>query len=325
MADIHQLKIPIPDNPLEYNNAYLVKTGAGSLLIDTGWNSDEAFSALHSQVERAGVSLGDIQTIVITHAHPDHSGLVGRLEQPTQAEVVMHQAEADFLASLGGGFESGMREKERWLLMNGAPDDLRQNLERITLASRALFPPLPKKLRLLRGGERLTLGDCDFEVIWTPGHAPGHICLYEPARRIFFSGDHVLLDISPNVSMNDPNGSNPLADYLASLNKIISLPVDIVYPGHGEPFACLARRAQELLDHHEARQNAILATFNGKPQTAYQVATLIPWSVAPRWEDIPRFHRRMAVTETIAHLELLAANDVLTRSLTGGLYYYSQA
>ncbi len=325
MTDIHQLKIPIPNNPLEYNNAYLVKTGEGSLLIDTGWNSDEAFAALRSQVENAGVPLSDLKVIAITHAHPDHYGLVGRLKQGSQAEVLMHRLEGDFLASLDGGRERGLQEMERWLAMNGAPDDLSRNLERMTQASRSLFPPVPKNLRLLQGGEHLPLGDYNFEVIWTPGHAPGHICLYEPGRRIFFSGDHVLPDISPNVSMNDPNGPNPLVGYLASLKRVISLSVDIVYPGHGEPFAGLAQRAQELLDHHQDRQKAILATFNGKPQTAYQIAALIPWSVAPRWEDIPRFHRRMAVTETISHLELLAAAGVLTRSLAGGFYFYSQA
>src|SRR5512133_3438704 len=99
LPNVHQLRIPIPDNPLGFINAYLVKADEGSLLIDTGWNSDEAFEALQGQLAEAGVTFKDLKYIAITHVHPDHYGLVGRVEKHTQAKLILHEAERSLLYS----------------------------------------------------------------------------------------------------------------------------------------------------------------------------------------------------------------------------------
>src|SRR5690242_11596456 len=93
LPGVHRLKVPIPGNPLGYINTYLIRSDEGSLLIDTGWNTDEAFAALAIQFAEAGVSFADLRYIIITHVHPDHYGLVGRLTQHTNAELVLHERE----------------------------------------------------------------------------------------------------------------------------------------------------------------------------------------------------------------------------------------
>jgi glyoxylase-like metal-dependent hydrolase (beta-lactamase superfamily II) len=92
---IYQLKIPIPDNPLEATNIYLLQRDKGYTLIDTGWDSNTAFNSLNRQLAEVGVGLPDISQIVITHAHFDHFGLAGRVKEISGAKIYMHTLEQE--------------------------------------------------------------------------------------------------------------------------------------------------------------------------------------------------------------------------------------
>jgi glyoxylase-like metal-dependent hydrolase (beta-lactamase superfamily II) len=323
LPGIHQLRVPIPDNPLGYLNSYLVKTSEGCLLVDTGWNTDEAFGALARQLGEVGVSLGDLRYIVITHVHPDHYGLVGRLRPHTSAQLVIHEIERSFLTTRYLHYESLLEETDQWLRINGVPEVALPQLQRASLVMLGLvsvvMPDHP-----VRGGEHLRLGDFEFEIIWTPGHSPGHICLYEATRRILMSGDHVLPGITPNVSMHPQAMGSPLADYLDALRVLEELPVAVVLPAHQEIFDDLPRRARGIRAHHEERKQHILAAFEGRSKTAYQVAAVIPWSTPGKgWDDLPPFHKRSAVTETLAHLELMRAEGTVAKTFKDGVVWYA--
>lgn len=82
---IHRLRVPIPDNPLGYLNAYVLKTESGCLLVDAGWNGEFSFAAFAQQLEQANVTWSDLRYIVLTHAHQDNFGLVGRVLEHAQA------------------------------------------------------------------------------------------------------------------------------------------------------------------------------------------------------------------------------------------------
>jgi glyoxylase-like metal-dependent hydrolase (beta-lactamase superfamily II) len=147
-------------------------------------------------------------------------------------------------------------------------------------------------------------------VIRTPGHSPGHICLYEPRKRLLFSGDHVLYDVTPHVGFHPQSGDNPLGDYISSLKRVQNLNVSFVLPGHGPIFNSLKLRVAEILYHHEQRMRNIMRALKDGLKTAYQIAEEIPWmtdqgSVAFR--DLTSWDRRLAVMETMAHLKLLVA------------------
>lgn len=322
---IHQLNVPLPGTPLAYLNAYVVKTVEGALLIDTGWNIDVSFSALNLQLSEAGVLWSDLRYIVITHAHPDHYGLVGRIIEFTNAKIVMHKIETSLSRARYVQHNSAMEETERWLLMNGFPEEFRSTLRQASTTSLKRVAFATPDIVVL-GDEHLNLGEFDLEMLWTPGHSAGHICLYERNRRVLFAGDHVLSKITPNVSMQTQSAGNPLADYLNSLYQIADLPVDLVLPGHGDVFTDLGQRIEEIEKHHEERGRLIIEAFAGQSKTAYQIAGVIPWSTGDlTWPDLPVFLRRMALTETLAHLEMLFVQGALVKTFHNGIVWYAPA
>lgn len=322
-SGIHMLRVPIPDSGLGFVNAYLVKTAEGCLLVDVGWHTEECYLALASQLQEVGVAFGDLRYIVITHAHPDHYGLVGRLVQETQATLVLHEIEKSFIEPRYLSAEDLVAETDHWLRINGAPEAARPVMSRGSMEMLGLVAvAMPDQL--VHGGEHLQLGHFDFEVIWTPGHSAGHICLYEARRRILISGDHVLPDVTPNVSMHVQTMSNPLADYLNALDRVAGLPVELVLPAHGAPFSDLPGRVAAIKAHHERRTAEMLAALADGPRTAYQVASVISWStMGVPWDRLAGFIRRAAVTETLAHLELFFAQGGLRKDLRNGLVFYA--
>ena len=319
---IHQLKIPIPNNPLFFINSYLIKADQGCMLIDTGWNTDEAFEALTSQLAEVDVSLSDLKYIAVTHIHPDHYGLVGRLEKHTQASLIVHGIEQSLLNSRYMNYDSLLEEMGLWLKINGVPKEIMPTLQRASLEVQS-FVDVAFSDHLVHGGEHFSIGDYDLEVVWTPGHSPGHICFYEHSHKLLFSGDHVLKDTTPNVSMHSQSISNPLVDYLNSLQQVAQLDVDLVLPGHGDVFTDLQNRVKEIEQHHEKRLREMLNTLNGVPKTAFNIAQGTTWYMP--WEELPSYSKRMAVTETLAHLELLLARDILTKNMRDGIFWYSGA
>ena len=176
---------------------------------------------------------------------------------------------------------------------------------------RRLAYPMPtyRPDTLLEGGETLAWHPFRFEVIWTPGHAAGLVCLYEPQAHILISSDHVLQHISPNIGLYARQSGDPLGDYLRSLQLVRSLPVTMVLPGHGGPFPNLIDRVDTLLAHHEQRLQEmvdVLADGNDGGQEAYHIASRLSWrGSANGWSQLQPFDHLAALSETLAHLEYL--------------------
>jgi glyoxylase-like metal-dependent hydrolase (beta-lactamase superfamily II) len=321
-TDIHQLKIPIPGNPLGYLCAYLIQTPESCMLIDTGWKTEAAFEALRSQLQDVGVTWEDLDYIVITHVHPDHYGLVGQLRGLTHAKLVIHEIEQSFLESRYVETDPLVGEMDHWLKINGVPLDVRPMLNQASMSMLGMVAIASPDL-IVQGGEHLRVGEFDLEILWTPGHSAGHICLYDRAKRLLFSGDHVLGKITPNISMHTQSNGNPLTDYFNSLRQVAALPVDLVLPAHGDVFQDLPKRVAEIEAHHDLRLKEILAVIGDGAKTAYQVASLISWSTGKvTWDNLPPLSKRMAVTETLAHLELLAARETLEKDMRQGVVWY---
>ncbi|NEB79897.1 MBL fold metallo-hydrolase, partial [Streptomyces sp. SID14478] len=169
--------------------------------------------------------------------------------------------------------------------------------------------------RTITPGDLLDLPGRRLRAIWTPGHTPGHVCLHleeeHPARLAgtgrLFSGDHVLPGITPHIGLyEDPSveegSTDPLGDYLASLERIGRLAPAEVLPAHQHPFTDAPARVRELLDHHEERLTDLL-TLLAAPLTPWQLAERMEWNRP--WEQIPYGSRNIAVSEAEAHLRRL--------------------
>ncbi|TAK31643.1 MAG: MBL fold metallo-hydrolase [Chloroflexota bacterium] len=321
---IHQLKVPIPDNPLGFLNSYLIRGDGHYVLVDTGWNAKDSFASLEQQLNEIGVRFTDISQVVITHIHPDHFGLAGKIKEVSGAEVVVHEVEKSFIELRYQNWKVLLQEMATWMHVNGVPG---ADLVKLRNASEEIMDVeyLSDPDRTVSGGETIEVGSMRFEIMWTPGHSPGHICLYEAQRRVLLSGDHVLPVITPNVSLHSQSFGNPLADYVDALRAVGRLPVDIVLPAHEDIFYDLPKRVQEILAHHEARERAILDAIGETPRTAYEIACIIPWELMGRtWEEIPAWEKRSATTETLAHLEHMHTKDLVEKTNLHGLVYYGK-
>jgi len=158
---------------------------------------------------------------------------------------------------------------------------------------------------LLAGGEKIPVADGVLEVLWTPGHTPGHVCLYDRQRRVLFSGDQILELISPNIGWHP--GRDPLHEFLTSLEELEKLDIELILPSHGMPFSGHREWISKTMDHHRDRCNRILALLNGSPKTA---ATIVDGL----WDrTLTPFHYRFAVFEVLAHLEYLERQEKVIR------------
>lgn len=321
---IHQLQLPLPNISPGYVNTYLVQGDNGCLLIDTGWDTEEAFGSLKKQLAEIGIDFRDISQIVITHLHPDHYGMADRLKQLSQAKIALHYLEKDFIESRYINMDELLQQIAQWLHINGVPaDELHELQTASTGMIRFVAPAMPDVT--LHGGEIISTGYFSFQVLWAPGHSPGHIVLYEPNRKILISGDHILPTITSNISLHPQSGSNPLDDYLSSLNMVKQLDVNLILPGHEHPFTGLQQRIEELTQHHEQRKSEILEVIKAKPKTAYQISRVMTWMSdisGAGWDDLAPWDKRMAVLETLSHLESMKVSGKIDRFLRDSTIYY---
>ena len=324
---IHQLKLPapVPNTTLADVNAYLIQGQNGWLLVDTGWDTRQALAALESQLGKIGVGFDSLSQIIITHFHPDHFGLAGKLKQLSNAKVALHQLEKDFIDSRYVNMDTLLAEMAGWLHLHGVPDEELPRLQKASLEVRKYVLPISPEITL-QGGETIAHGPFNFEVVWTPGHSPGHVCLYESKRRILLSGDHLLPTIFPNVGLHPQSGKDPLHNYLHSLKVIEQLNVDLVLPAHEYAFTNVTQRIKELRHHHEERKAAIIKVLKEGAQTAYEVSLKIPWivnGVTLSFEQLLPLDKRLAVMSALAHLEPLCDEGKAQRSRRNGIQLYS--
>ncbi len=321
---IYQLQLPLLNNTLGHINTYLIQGDNEYLLIDTGWNTEEALDSLKGQLAEIGISFENIAQIIVTHIHPDHYGLAGRLKQLSQAKLALHYLEKDIIELRYINIDHHLPQLQQWLHRNGVPSDDFPETRALLLGIVRLVSPISPDITL-RGGETISTGSFSFQVIWTPGHSPGHICLYEPTNKILFSGDHVLPTITPHIALNPEYTSNPLDDYLNSLNMVKQLDVNLILPGHEHPFTSLQQRVEELIQHHKQRKSEILEALKAKPKTAYQVSTEITWMPERgevSWQNLSSWDKRMATMETLAHLESMRVDGTIDKFSRNSTVYY---
>jgi glyoxylase-like metal-dependent hydrolase (beta-lactamase superfamily II) len=300
--------VPIPNNPLRYVLVYLFETDRGPYLVDAGWNTDDAFDALRAGMAQAGADLAEVQGVLVTHIHPDHYGLAGRIRESSGAWVALHPADAALIGARYVEPDDLLQRVGALLRRVGAPPDELAQLQNASMPVLPFVSAVQPDV-LVEDGDRPEIPGWDLTAIWTPGHSPGHLCFWEAAGKLMLSGDHVLPRITPNIPFHPQAGADPLGDFLRSLDKVGAFPAEEVLPAHEHRFVGLSDRVRELRAHHEARFAEVVAAISSGTTTAWEIASRMHWSRS--WDRIEGFMRRAAVGECMAHLRALEAGGVV--------------
>ena len=299
--NIYAFPIVLPNNPLKWLNCYVVSSGGRNLLIDTGFNRPECREALLDGMRQLGLT-ADNTDIFITHLHSDHTGNAAYLAGE-DFNILMGRKDHRVITMPE---QEKHRETHARFLREGMP---KEDLALWSAQTPAIkFAPGAFPARELDDGYEL-------RCLATPGHTPGHLCLFDEKRKLIFLGDHVLFDISPNICAW--NGvPDSLGDYLRSLELMKSLDIETALPAHrarGE--VTLRERAQQLIEHHRLRLSEAERLVHEHPGvTAYELAGLMTWRIrAKNWADFPPSQKGFAFGETLAHLDTLLASGAIER------------
>ena len=320
IPNIYSIPVPLPNNPLKELNAYLIKGPDRSLLIDTGFNLPPCREALLAGLAEAGADRSRLD-VLVTHIHTDHTGLSVEMAGPN-GKVYIGALDYPFTAQ---AFEDQFWvEMDARFLKEGFPEEEVAIITR-TNPARNLGPKLDLDCYVpVEEGEVFQIGDYRLEVLSVPGHAPGQLCLWMEREGILFTADHVLFDITPNISVW-ANMDNMLGRYLESLKRIRTYPVKLALPAHRHS-GDLNTRIDQLIQHHRDRVAETLSIVEKYPgMTAYDITGRMTWDIrAKSWEDFPLNQKWFAVGEALAHLELLIREGTVKQILReDGMFGYT--
>ncbi|UCG64054.1 MAG: MBL fold metallo-hydrolase, partial [Deltaproteobacteria bacterium] len=186
LPNLYRMEIPLPDSPLRALNSYVIKASERNLIIDTGWNRQECMNAMQAGLRRLSVDLRKTD-FFITHGHGDHLGLVPDLA-PDTSTIYFNQPDADWLKN-AARWKAG----SDFARVNGFPESELKGMRKGPSNYNLPFT-------ILGEGDAVRIGEYQFTCVETPGHTEGHMCLYDPNKRVLVAGDHILDDITPNIT-----------------------------------------------------------------------------------------------------------------------------
>ena len=271
--------------------------------------------------------LEDIARIAITHTHTDHYGLAAWVMRRSGAKLFMHAAEKEMIESRYRKASRFAEESNILLRTSGIEEKYVPDPNQIAVRFTSLVEIAPQD-GSWNDGNVLVHAGFELHVLWTPGHSPGHMCLYDQNHKIFFSGDHVLPGINSHIGLAPGSGPSPLDDYTDALERCRSLDVELMLPSHGPPLKGFERRVRQILAHQRQRKTEILNIMKGSPDpwNAFRLVQAITWRhsrIKPlSWQNLRDFDKRLAITEVMAHTESLAYEGRLEKRPRDGIVYY---
>ena len=320
-AGLYRIPLPLPDDGLRAVNVYAVRDGDGLVMVDSGWALAEARERLERAVKLLGRGLADVRRFLVTHVHRDHYTMAVAVRREFGTRIALGRGEAGSLM-----------------------------LERAAEPRSGLLTQLRRGGALTMGLELRDLpfsrdpaewddpddwidapGDIELETVtWraypTPGHTRGHVVFVDAGRDVMFAGDHVLPRITPSIGFELDTADLPLRNYLDSLALVRGLPDRRLLPAHGPVSPSVHARVDELIDHHDTRLRRIEEAVGARAGTAAETAVRLRWTRRERrLDELDLFSRCLAVTETMAHLDVLVAAGRLRLTEMDGVACYATA
>ena len=305
-AGVFELRLPIPfEDGLV--NVFLFVDGAEADLLDCGMNSDESVAEIKQAMTHLGAKR--LRRLVVTHIHPDHYGAAGSLAGEAMADLYIHRLEVPLVHPRYVELEQLVKEVRTYLLVNGVPEDESEVLSNSQRALSQVVKTAEPSVQL-DGAESLPMGRRHLRVEWTPGHSPGHICLYDQQDELLFAGDTLLPDLSPNIGLHPQSTPDPLHEYLDGLRRLAAYEPKLILQSHGRPFADAQARVNVLEAHHKRRLDQIVEIVGQGKETGWEVALEL-------WGPRENFYeKRLALQEALAHLQALAVDARVGKSVT---------
>jgi glyoxylase-like metal-dependent hydrolase (beta-lactamase superfamily II) len=305
LPGVWRLRLPLPWPGVPHGNAWAVAAGSGVVLFDTGYGGPGGLGQLELALRQAGLRLEHVRLIVCTHAHSDHYGLAGPIVDATGCELWMHPNHAHQTRAAAEP-ERAFERRIEVARSAGVPDPaLRRyqesrkgeepGIERIVLPDRELLPGVEIDTDLGR-----------WQVYETPGHAPSHVTLHQPDRKLLISGDHLL----GRVSLYYDYGwtPDPAGEFLSSLDVVEELDAGLCLSGHGRPF-------RDVKEHIEANRRAVHERV-GRVRGALQGGAKTPFEIVPALvgeENMTPMMVQWGLGEALVYLRYLERRDQVAK------------
>ncbi|MFV0461768.1 MAG: MBL fold metallo-hydrolase [Nostocoides sp.] len=310
---VHRIPLPLPMDGLRAVNVYVIEGADGLTLIDGGWAIEIGRQVLERSLRQLDAGVQDIRQFLVTHIHRDHYTMASVLGAETGASISLGRQEQPALEAIHAGPGVERQWSDRALHAAGA-DALAEEWAR-QLDDTQVPQWWHEPDTWLESDQRIELGARDLDAIHTPGHTPGHFVFADAHASLLFAGDHVLPTITPSIGFVYPTPHDPLGNFLASLAKVRAMPDLRILPAHGPVAPSSHARVEELLTHHEHRLALALESVRAGRVTAYAVAGDLPWTRHERrLAEMDVFNAMLAIRETMAHLDVLAARGQVTRT-----------
>ncbi len=317
-GNLYRITLPMPFR-LRHVHAYALVDGRDVVLFDTGMILPGSFEKLEADLQSIGLSVDCICDIYLTHVHTDHCGMAGTIQEKSNArihlseiahQVHLHFQQGDYLIAQARLFyaKHGMSARDVEAVVEEI-EDMRSRMQPFEMHA------------YLRENQVIRFGGREFEVVFTPGHAAGHVCFFFRDEGLLLAGDHILPYIAPSLSPNIYDEAfQPLKSYLESLGVIEKLPVATIHPGHGNSLSCIEERMREIRTHHALKKEALLKTISAEPKTTFTICGEVIGAVADNWDDWEKF---MALNETYVYLQELKREGAIKEIIDHDVLYYT--
>ena len=324
--DIWQLRLPLP-YALDHVNVYLLQGDSGWSIVDTGLNISKARVLWESAFAELKIGPNDVEKIVVTHVHPDHFGMAGWLQERFSSAgelvpVIVSAEDHGMFIKIWDGLKSSdsraMDNMTGFLILNGIPAEYAKAVTQGTMSTGVKTYPHPTFTPIQPNGT-IKMGNRTWDVIHAPGHADGQIIFYDPADRLFLSGDQILMKITPNIGYWGDTEPGVLQRYLDSLAQLRTYDVRIGYPGHKWLVGEWQQRIDEMFAHHDERLDT---TYEAVKSNAGITADGVSQAVF-RLGELNYHQSRFAIAETLAHLDLLEGQGKIGREEVDGVWRFT--
>lgn len=314
---IYTLKLKIPW-PFFEVNVYLLEDEGEYVLIDTGFFYEENFKELNDFVQKI-CGWEKIKFIVLTHGHPDHYGNIKNIFEIKRIPVLLHPKDKDRVVDIPKEErKEGALWAYKYLKENGVPED---KMEIITRQSKSYFT---SKYRIQEEDvffeDEIFIGGTKFKIFHTPGHTPGHIILYDEKDAIVFVGDHLFSKGFPVPLLfftKKEDRFQNLPAWISSLEILEEIEVNVVYPGHLEPFSNVKDVISKMKKRVEKMKGKVYEIISQQPMTLFDIGQKL-------YPHIPDEYWSFKFSEAQGYIDLLERENLVRKIEKDSVIYYTK-